>query len=188
MPVNSRETVKAMRGKMEKTLEANRKEFQNLRTGRASTVLIENVMVDYYGVPTQLKQMAALSTPDAKTIAITPWDTTGLAEIEKALLKSELGLTPINDGKIIRIQMPQLTEERRTDLLKLIKKIAEEGRVAVRASRHEAIEAIKKGEKAKEISEDESRTVQKEIQKVTDEFTAKIDEALKQKEAEVTAV
>lgn len=185
MPVNFNDIVKQMRAKMEKTLEATKKEFQNLRTGRASTVLVENILVDYYGVSTPLKQMAALSTPDAKTIAITPWDTTGLAEIEKALLKSELGLTPINDGKLIRIQIPQLTEERRADLSKLIKKIAEEGRVAVRASRHEYIELIKKGEKAKEISEDESRSVQKDIQKVTDEFTAKIDEALKHKEAEL---
>ncbi len=188
MPVNSKEVVKLMRGKMEKTLEATKKEFQNLRTGRASTSLIENIMVDYYGTMTALRQMAALSIPDAKTLAITPWDATALAEIEKALIKSELGLTPMNDGKLIRIQIPQLTAERRTDLTKLIKKIAEEGRVAVRASRHEAIETIKKGEKAKEISEDESRTVQKDIQKVTDEFTAKIDEALKHKEVELQEV
>ncbi len=185
MPTNSKEIVKVMRGKMEKTQDSTKKEFQNLRTGRASTALVENIMVDYYGTMTALRQMAALSTPDAKTLAITPWDVTGLVEIEKALLKSELGLNPMNDGKVIRIQIPQLTEERRNDLSKLIKKIAEEGRVAVRASRHEAIELIKKGEKAKEISEDESRSVQKEIQKVTDEFTAKIDELLKHKETEI---
>lgn len=185
MPVNSKEVIKLMRGKMEKTLESTKKEFQSLRTGRAAVSLVDNIMVDYYGSMTPMKQMAAISTPDAKTLAITPWDATGLAEIEKAILKSEIGLTPMNDGKIIRIQVPQLTDERRTDLTKMVKKVAEEGRVAVRASRHEAIEAIKKGEKAKEISEDESRTVQKEIQKVTDEFTAKIDESLKHKEAEL---
>ena len=188
MPLNSKEVVKLMRAKMEKTLESTKKEFQNLRTGRAAVSLVDGIMVDYYGTMTPMKQMAAISTPDAKTLAITPWDTTGLAEIEKAILKSEIGLTPMNDGKIIRIQVPQLTDERRTDLTKLVKKVAEEGRVAVRASRHEAIEAMKKGEKAKEISEDESRTVQKEIQKVTDELTTKIDESLKHKEAELHEV
>lgn len=188
MPVNSKEIVKAMRSKMEKSLESTKKEFQSLRTGRAQVSLVDNIMVDYYGTMTALRQMAAISTPDAKTLAITPWDITGLAEIEKALLKSELGLTPMNDGKIIRIQVPSLTQERRLDLTKIIKRVAEEGRVSVRASRHEAIETVKKGEKAKEISEDESRSVQKEIQKVTDEFTAKIDEALKHKETELQEV
>lgn len=185
MPVNSKEVVKQMRLKMEKTFESTKKEFQSLRTGRAAVSLVEGIMVDYYGTMTPMKQMAAISTPDAKTLAITPWDSTGLAEIEKAIIKSEVGLTPMNDGKIIRITVPQLTDERRTELTKLVKKGAEEGRVAVRASRHESIELIKKGEKAKEISEDESRMVQKEIQKVTDEFTAKIDEASKQKETEL---
>jgi len=188
MPVNSKELVKQMRTKMEKTLESTKKEFHSLRTGRATVSLVDHIMVDYYGTMTPLKQMAAISTPDAKTLAITPWDATGLIEIEKALLKSELGLTPMNDGKLIRIQIPQLTDERRADLTKLVKKGAEEGRVAIRASRHEAIEAIKKGEKVKEISEDESRTVQKEIQKVTDEFTAKIDESMKQKEIELLEI
>lgn len=185
MPINSKEVVKQMRLKMEKTLDSTKKEFQSLRTGRAAVSLVENIMVDYYGTMTPMKQMAAISTPDAKTLAITPWDATGLAEIEKAIMKSEVGLTPMNDGKIIRITVPQLTDERRADLTKMVKKAAEEGRVAIRASRHESIEIIKKGEKAKEISEDESRSVQKDIQKVTDEFTAKIDEASKQKEAEL---
>lgn len=188
MLINAKDLVKQMRLKMEKTLESTKKEFHNLRTGRASTSLVEGIVVDYYGVMTPIKQMAALSTPDAKTLAITPWDATALTEIEKAIIKSDIGLVPNNDGKIIRVKVPQLTEERRNDLAKLVKKEAEEGRVAVRASRHEAIELIKKGEKAKEISEDESRTVQKEIQKVTDEFTAKIDEAAKQKEIELHEV
>ena len=135
MPVNSKELVKQMRAKMEKTLESTKKEFHSLRTGRAAVSLVDHIMVDYYGTMTPLKQMAAISTPDAKTLAITPWDATGLIEIEKALLKSELGLTPMNDGKLIRIQIPQLTDERRADLTKLVKKGAEEGRVAVRASR-----------------------------------------------------
>ena len=185
MPINSKEVVKQMRLKMEKTLESTKKEFQSLRTGRAAVSLVDSIMVDYYGTLTPMKQMAAISTPDAKTLAITPWDVTGLAEIEKAILKSEIGLNPMNDGKIIRITVPQLTDERRSELTKMVKKAAEEGRVAVRASRHESIEVIKKGEKAKEISEDESRTIQKEIQKVTDEFIAKIDEALKHKEVEL---
>ncbi len=185
MPINSKDLVKQMRAKMEKTFDSTKKEFQSLRTGRAAVSLVDNIMVDYYGTMTPMKQMAAISTADAKTLTITPWDATGLAEIEKAILKSEVGLTPMNDGKIIRITVPQLTDERRNELTKMVKKGAEEGRVAIRASRHESIEVIKKGEKSKEISEDESRTVQKEIQKVTDEFTAKIDEASKQKEVEL---
>ncbi len=174
--------------KMTKTTEVTRKEFQNIRTGRASIALVEGIVVDYYNTPTPLKGLGNISTPDPRTIAITPWDVTVIPEIEKAILKSDLGLTPINDGKILRINMPPLTEERREELTKVIRRVAEEGRVAVRAARHEAIEQIKKLEKTKLVAEDESHSSQKEIQKMTDKFIAEVDSALKQKESEIHSI
>jgi ribosome recycling factor len=173
---------------MLKAVESTRKEFKNIRTGRASIALVEGIQVDYYNTPTPLKSLANISTPDAKTIAITPWDPGGLPEIERALLKSDLGLTPVNDGKLIRISIPSLTQERREELSKVIKKTAEEGRVSVRAARHAAIDGIKKLEKTKVISEDDSHAIQKDIQKFTDKFIAEVDEALKHKEAEIHSI
>lgn len=174
--------------KMTKSVETTRKEFQNLRTGRASIALVEGIQVDYYGTPTPLKGLANISTPDPKTIAIQPWDASVINEIDRAILKSDLGLTPINDGKIIRINIPALTDERRNELTKLVRKVAEEGRVSVRNARHEGIEQIKKLEKAKTIPEDQSHAGQKEVQKVTDKHIAQIDEALKHKEAEIHTI
>jgi len=183
-----RNVMEGVKTKMQKALEATTREFRNLRTGRASTALVEGVMVDYYNTPTQLKGLANISTPDPKTIAITPWDITVIGEIEKAFQKSDLGLTPVNDGKVIRIQIPSLTTERRSELTRLVKKVAEEGRISIRNVRHEGIDQIKKLEKDKAIPEDKSFAVQKEIQKVTDSFVGQVDEALKHKEVEIHQV
>ena len=180
-----KKVVEETKKKMSKGLDATKKEFQNIRTGRSSAALLDGVMVDYYNTPTPLKGIANISTPDAKTIAIQPWDPSVIGEIEKGILKSGLGLNPINDGKVVRIQMPSLTDERREELTKLMRKVAEEGRISIRTARHEGIEIIKKSEKAKLVPEDISHNTQKEIQKVTDSSIAQLDEALKQKEAEI---
>lgn len=180
--------VEETKKKMTKAVEATKKEFQNMRTGRASTGLVEGILIDYYNTPTALKGVANISTPDAKTIAIQPWDPTIIPEIEKGIMKSGLGLTPINDGKVVRMQIPSLTSERRDELTKLLKKVAEEGRVSIRNARHESIEQVKKMEKAKQLPEDLSHSAQKDIQKVTDMFIGQVDEAFKQKETEIHAI
>ena len=174
--------------KMDKALGLTRKEFQDIRTGRASMGLVEHLQVDYYNTPTPLKGLATISIPDPRTIQIQPWDVSILGEIEKAVLKSDLGLTPMNDGKVVRIPVPPLTEERRLELAKVIRRVAEEGRVAIRNVRHEAIESIKALEKKKVISEDESHHGQKEVQKLTDRFTAEVDQAVAKKEAEIKTI
>lgn len=174
--------------KMEKAVGLTRKEFQDLRTGRASISLVEHLQVDYYNTPTPLKGLATIGIPDARTIQIQPWDVSILGEIEKAILKSDLGLTPLNDGKVVRIQIPPLTEERRLELTKVTRRIAEEGRVAIRNIRHEAIEAVKALEKSKRISEDESHHGQKEVQKLTDRFTQEVDQAVAKKESEIKTI
>ena len=173
---------------MDKALGLTRKEFQDIRTGRASMGLVEHLQVDYYNTPTPLKGLATISIPDPRTIQIQPWDVSILGEIEKAVLKSDLGLTPMNDGKVVRIPVPPLTEERRLELAKVIRRVAEEGRVAIRNVRHEAIESIKALEKKKVISEDESHHGQKEVQKLTDRFTAEVDQAVAKKEAEIKTI
>ena len=180
--------IEETKKKMAKSLEVTKKEFQNIRTGRASIAMFEGIQVDYYNTPTQMKGVANISTPDPKTIAIQPWDPSLIGEIERAIQKSDLGLTPINDGKIVRLQIPPLTEERREELTKIVKKAAEEGRVSIRNARHEGIETVKKLEKSKAVPEDISHTSQKEIQKITDSFIAQVDEALKHKESEIHAI
>lgn len=174
--------------RMSKSVESTKKEFQNIRTGRASIALVEGISVNYYNTPTPIKNLGTISTPDARTIQIQPWDATAIAEIEKAIMKSDLGLTPINDGKLLRIQIPGLTDERRGELTKIVRKAAEEGRVSIRNSRHESIEQIKKLEKAKTVPEDLSHGAQKEIQKITDQFIAQVDEALTHKEKEIHSI
>lgn len=188
MEVAANQIISTVGKKMEKAVEAAKHEFKNIRTGRASIALVEGIKVDYYNTPTALKGLAAISTPDPKTIAITPWDPSVISEIEKAILKSDLGLNPMNDGKVIRIGIPALTEERRDELTKVIRKVAEEGRVSVRTARHEGIEHVKKLEKSKELPEDESHKMQKEIQKLTDKYTADVDASLKQKEQEIHSI
>ena len=174
--------------RMQKALDATRGEFHNLRTGRASITLVENIQVDCYNTLQALKSVASISTPDAKTITIQPWDPSVSGAIEKAILKAELGLTPMSDGKVVRVKIPSLTEERRHELDKLIRKVAEDGRISIRNIRHEANEAVKRLEKAKAIGEDESRGVQKKVQELTDKFIKWVDEALAKKELEIKEV
>ena len=174
--------------KMQKALEALRQEFHNLHTGRASVTLVENVKVDFYNNISPLKGLASISTPDAKTLAIQPWDMSSLSAIEKAISISGLGLVPNNDGKVIRLKMPELTQERRVELDRLIRKIAEENRVSIRNIRHEANDAVKKLEKSAAVSEDISKGTQKKVQELTDKYIKLIDEALAKKEQEIKQV
>ncbi len=171
--------------KMKKAFESMNRQFQEVRTGRASPSLVEGLHIDYYGTPTMLKQLAAISAPDAHLIIIQPWDPTAIVEIEKAILKSNLGINPSNDGKIIRLAVPQLSKERRVELAKLIHKMSEDGRVSMRTIRRDAKEAVEKLEKDKVISEDEKFRGVDELQKAVDKYIAKIDELLKNKEKEV---
>ena len=171
--------------KMKKTVESTQREFSTIRTGRASSALVDGIMVDYYGAPTPLKQLASVSTPDARLIVVQPWDKNIMADIEKAILKSELGITPTNDGKLIRLSVPSLTTERRVELDKILKKIAEDGRVSTRTARHTAIENVKKLEKDKAITEDERFKGQEDIQKLTDKYIKEIDNLLQAKEKEI---
>jgi ribosome recycling factor len=171
--------------KMKKTVEATHREFSTIRTGRASSAIVESVRVDYYGTPTPLKQLAAVSTPDARLIVIQPWDKGVMPEIEKAILKSDVGITPTNDGKVIRLSMPPLTQERRLELDKVLKKIAEDGHISIRTARHAAVETVRKSEKDKVITEDEKFKTQDDIQKLTDKYIKEIDNLLAAKEKEV---
>jgi ribosome recycling factor len=175
---------KDINDRMEKALDSLERDFKRLRTGRASISLVDGIRVSYYGTPTPLSQLATLTIPDPRTILIQPWDNSIIGEIEKAILKSELGLNPMNDGKVIRINIPPLTTERRRELVKVVKKMAEEAKVAVRNIRRDANEMIKDLKKDKEISEDEQFRAQEETQKVTDDFIKRIDAlyALKEKE------
>ena len=173
---------------MDGSVNALRKELTKVRTGRASTSLLDHVSVDYYGATTPLNQLATLSAPEPRLVVIQPFDRSAMGEIEKAILKSDLGLTPNNDGKIIRIPIPALTEERRKDLVKHVKKVAEEFRVSLRNHRRLAIEHLKEAEKKKEITADDAKHGQERIQKITDEFIGRIDKILKSKEEEVMEV
>lgn len=171
--------------KMRKTVESTQREFATIRTGRASTGLVEGIKVDYYGALTPLKQLAAVSTPDARLVVIQPWDKNAMTEIERAILKSEIGITPTNDGKVIRLSIPPLTQERRAELDKILKKIAEDGKVSLRTARHAAIENVRKSEKDKVITEDEKFKSQDDIQKLTDKYIKEIDTSLAAKEKEI---
>ncbi|MDD4879913.1 MAG: ribosome recycling factor, partial [Candidatus Omnitrophica bacterium] len=164
--------------RMKKSAEVLAHEFSTVRTGRATPALVEGIRVDYFGTPTPLKSLAAISTPDAKLLVIQPWDASVCGDIEKAILKSELGITPVNDGKLIRLQIPDLSKERRIELAKVVKKMTEDGRISVRNVRHAAIEHLKKIEKEKIITEDEKFTGQDAIQKLTDKYIAKVEELL----------
>ena len=174
--------------KMTKTIENIRYELNKFRTGKASAAILDGVKVNYYGSIVPLKQAANISVPEARLITIQPWDKSMINEIEKAILKSDLGLTPMNDGNIIRLPIPQLTEERRQDLVKQAKRLGEEAKISIRNSRRDANEKIKKLEKDHNISEDDSHDTQDEIQKLTDEYITKIDEILKKKEIEILEV
>lgn len=173
---------------MKKAVEATQRSFNTIRTGRAHTSLLDKIMVEYYGTPTPLKSLASINTPDASTISIQPFDRGSLAVIEKAILISDLGLTPSNDGAVIRLNIPQLTSDRRLELVKVAGKYAEEGKVAIRNARRDGIDSVRKQEKNSDISQDESRALQDDIQKLTDKYVAKIDEVLAVKEKDITTV
>jgi ribosome recycling factor len=173
---------------MSRTIDALKKELASIRTGRASLALLDGIMVNYYDTLTPLQQLASLSIPDSRQIAIQPWDQKIVPDIEKAILKSDLGLTPMNNGKMIRINIPPLTEERRKQLVKVVKKKAEEAKVTIRNIRRDIIDELKKIEKEKHLSEDDVKRSQDEIQKITDSFINKVDEILGYKEKEIMEV
>ncbi len=182
-----KEYVSSLKQEMDKSIESLEKEFSKVRTGRASSSLLDGIRVDYYGTPTPLNQLATLAVPDARLITIQPWDAQILKEIEKAILRADLGLTPNNDGKIIRVSIPPLTEERRKELVKLVKKMAETCRVSIRNHRRKTNEDLKnmKNDKSNEFSEDDLFKAQEEVQKVTDEYIKKCDELTSSKEEEI---
>jgi len=179
------EILSECRQKMDKTVGALKRDFMKIRTGRASTALVEGIKVDCYDTQMPLDQVASVSVPESRLITVKPWDQSIMAEIEKSILKSELGLTPMNDGKIIRIPIPPLTEERRKELAKLAKKMAETSKISVRNHRREANELFKELRNEKGISEDEMHKCQDEVQKATDGFIKKIDESTREKEKEI---
>ena len=177
--------LKDLESRMSAAIDGLGREFATVRTGRASAGLLDVIRVDYYGTPTAINQMASISTPDARTLVIQPWEASQLKAVEKALIASDLGITPVNDGKILRLTMPSPTEERRKQLVKTIHKMAEESRVVVRGVRREANDKLKAMSKDKKISEDEERRGHEQIQKTTDKYIAKVDELLKKKEQEI---
>jgi len=179
--------LKDLDARMNAALDALSREFATVRTGRASTALLDAIRVDYYGTPTPVNQMASVSTPDARTLVVQPWEAGQLGAIEKAIMKSDLGIQPVNDGTIIRLVMPTPTEERRKQLVKTVAKMAEDARVAVRNVRREANEKLKAAAKDKKaaMSEDEERRAHDQVQKTTDRFIARVDELLKKKEQEI---
>lgn len=183
------DTVYAItREKMEKTVSSLKYEYNSIRAGRASAAVLDKIQVDYYGVPTPINQMAAISVPEARILAIQPWDASALSLIEKAIYASDLGITPSNDGRVIRLVFPQLTEERRKQISKDVAKFAEEAKVAVRQVRRDSIEKIKTMKKNSEITEDDQKDGEEELQKITDEFVKKIDEVAAAKTAEIMAI
>ena len=174
--------------KMNKSIDSAAADFASVRAGRANAAVLDRIMVDYYGTPTPIQQIAAISTPDPRILQISPWDGSALKSIEKAILNSDLGINPQNDGKCIRLGFPQLTEERRKELVKLIHKYAEGGKVAVRNIRRDALENFKKQQKASEITEDELKMAEKDLQKMTDDSCKEIDKILDNKEKELMSV
>jgi ribosome recycling factor len=174
-----------LKAEMEKSMDALKKEFSRVRTGRASISLLDGIKADYYGAPTLLNQLATLSVPEPRLITIQPWDANAIKEIEKAIQKSELGLTPNVDGKIIRVSIPPLTEERRTELVKVVKKMAEACKVSIRNHRRDSNEELKRMKKDKELSEDDQFKAQKEVQDITDNYIKKCDELTQSKEKEI---
>ncbi len=173
---------------MQKAVQATQRSFNSVRTGRASTSLLDRIQVEYYGVPTGLKSLATISTPDASTITIQPFDRTSLSNIEKAIAMSDLGLTPNNDGVAIRLNIPPLTTDRRKELVKTVGKLAEDGRVSIRNIRRDAIDEVRKAEKNAEMSQDECKDQQDSIQKLTDKYIKQVEELLAEKEKEITTL
>jgi len=186
--MNIADVKKNAQTQMEKALHSLSEELKKIRTGRAQVSMLDGVKVNYYGSPTPLSQVASVSVPDAKSFLIAPWESSILKEIEMALVKSELGMAPMNDGKVIRLKVPDLTEERRKDLAKQVKKVAEEGRVAVRMARRDANENVKKAQKDKLLSEDDAKKMETEIQKMTDDNIKKVDQVADEKEKSIMTI
>jgi ribosome recycling factor len=184
----TQQVVKNVKEKMDKAIQAYQRELATIRAGRASASLLDKITVDYYGAPTPVNQLASINVPEARMLIITPYDKTALGEIEKAIMKSDLGITPTNDGSVIRIVIPALTEERRVELTKLVKKYGEEAKVAVRNIRRDGNDELKKLEKNGEITEDELRGLTEDIQKETDAHITQVDNVTKEKEKEIMAV
>lgn len=183
------ESVKSdAKSRMEKTLQALRRELASLRAGRATPSLLDKIEVEYYGTMTPLNQLSNISAPEPRLLVIQPWDKSAISAIEKALQKSELGITPTNDGDVIRINIPPLTEERRAELVRVVKKAGEEAKVSIRNIRRDANDEYKKMEKSGDLSEDEARRCQEEVQKLTDDFVKQIDEAVTSKEKDIMTV
>ena len=186
--VNPADVVSQLNQTMDKSIQSLKADLAKLRTGRASTALVDSVHVDYYGSATPLAQVANITTPDARTIQINPWEQPMVAAVEKAILAANIGLTPQSDGKVIRINVPAMTEERRKELVKLLKKMGEDTRVAIRNQRRDGNELIKKLEKDRKVSEDESKKFQEQIQKKTDEKVAEVDKIVAAKEKEIMTI
>jgi ribosome recycling factor len=182
------EVLDELRQRMSKSVEALQDDLLSIRTGRASPALVERLLVEYYGSMTPLNQMASIAVPEPRLLVIRPWDPSALSDIERAILKSDLGLTPMNDGKLIRLSIPRLTEERRRELVRLVSRRVEEARIAVRNLRRDALQDLKEFEKEKMISEDDFFRGKDEVQELTDEFIEKVDEIGKLKEAEVMEI
>lgn len=174
--------------RMDKSIEATRSEFNTVRTGRASAALLDRITIDYYGTPTPLKNMATIGVPEPRLLTVQPFDPTQVKAIEKAIQESDLGLTPSNDGKLIRLPIPQLTEERRKDLVKLVRRYAEDGKIAIRNVRRDIMQHLKELATNGEVGDDEERRGEAQVQKMTDDHVAKIDELVKHKEAEIMEV
>ena len=183
-----KEEYKVYQEKMKKSIDSVVSDFDAVRAGRANSAVLNRISVDYYGTPTPIQQIASVGTPDPRTLVITPWDASALRGIEKAILESDLGINPSNDGKSIRLAFPQLTEERRKELVKQIRKYAEGGKVAVRNIRRDAVDHFKKMQKASEITEDELKIAEKDLQKLTDDSCKEIDAILAAKEKELMSV
>ncbi|MDD2318492.1 MAG: ribosome recycling factor [Geobacteraceae bacterium] len=184
----TKDVLASMKSHMEKTLDALRKEYQKVRTGRASTALLEDIKVNYYDTPTPINQVAAVAVPEPRVITIQPWEAKLIPQIEKAILNANIGLTPTNDGKLIRLAVPALTEERRKEIVKQLKKMAEDSKIALRNIRRDAIDSLKKLEKDKNISEDDLKRSEKDVQDVTNSYVAKVDDVVAAKEKEVMEV
>ena len=182
------EIIKTAGEKMEKTIAILEKDLATLRAGRANPQILDKITVDYYGVPTALNQVGNISSPEPRMLVITPWETKMIGPIEKAIQKSDLGINPSNDGKVVRLKVPELTEERRKDLCKQVKKLAEEGKIAIRNTRRDALEAVKKLKKDSKITEDEQKTAETEMQKVTDAKVKELDKIAADKEKEIMSI
>lgn len=186
--MNYKDEYKDFERRMKKTIEVLLEQFDSVRAGKANANVLNQISVDYYGTPTPIQQIASISTPDARTLAIQPWDSSALKGIEKAILASDLGINPTNDGRVIRLAFPQLTEERRKELVKQVRKYGEEGKVAVRNIRRDAMDKFKSMKKKSEITEDDMKNMEKDIQQLTDDYIKEVDDMTAKKEKELFAI